>query len=272
MTRSAPPSSPRLADARRAWRSRSRASSSTVNTRAQPARVESAPARASRDGVAADERDLARRAALQLAARSPAAISGGAAQHEDTPAGRACPAARAHPPASQQPQAPCQVRAQHPVRVHARALRAKRSSSGYIAASIVASQAGVLGQVHAPAAAGHQLVELVQRCGAAPARPPGRSSGERPARQRERQRAPAAGPKRLNTARYTGHRRARSSSTQRSQPPPPAGGQDELVLDHPGRAVQPAPRAERRPAERSRAPARAGARARCGAPYASAAR
>ena len=83
---------------------------------------------------------------------------------------------------------------------------------------------------------------------------------------------PNAGPKRLNTARYTGSRRARISSKAAFERALLPGGDHELVLDQPGRAVQPVPLARARPGGRSMAPAPALDRARDGGSRASAAR
>ena len=82
-----------------------------------------------------------------------------------------------------------EIRAQDPVGVDLGALSVEAIELGIHAGQRVAPHAGVLAQVDAAAAAGHELVELVQR--PAEARRRGRQvDRERPALERKRQRAP----------------------------------------------------------------------------------
>ena len=166
-----------------------------------------------RIGVAAHERHLARVAALQLSHDRKRDLRG-ASQHHDTPAGRAGAQRRSQRGLAQS-QAPCEVRAQYPVGIHACAL------------GMEAVELGIHGAPSSRVAAGRPSSGRRGRRSRRrprPARPvppqPGRAAGRSAASVQpssgNESGPPNAGPKRLNTARYTGSRRVRMSSKQRS--------------------------------------------------------
>ena len=224
---------------------------------------------ARRQGHARRSADLARVPALQLAHDREGDLRGAAEHARITPCRRAGAAGGSSLGASHESQASREIRAQHTRRGRrARAGRGSGRARGYMASQSCSRRrrASFVRYTRPPQPA------TISSSSSSAARSPGAAAGRSTASVQPSSGndsgPPNAGPKRLNTARYTGSRRVRISSKQRSSAASWPVGDHELVLDQPGRSVQPVPLAERVEREevrrhRQRAPALA---ARRGAP------